>query len=448
MKRAFKSGLSLLLCGMLVFMLLPTSAIASGNDSETSYQTADGLSVDILSTEEMAKSSLSQLYQGTDVGTAVQEEGETASEATPVPTEPTQDVDENTPTPITSITITFPEDFTSLIVGGTVQLSAVILPCEAQNEALYWSSGNEDIATIDGTGFVTAVAAGTVEIAVALTDDNTIFDKIDLVVEVTAESSPSEELLLPEESALPDETPLPDETALPDETPLSDETPLLEEESLPPEEEGLLDGNWRYRIDENGYAVILGYLDSSASFLRIPDSLGGCFVVGIDDNALQAVSALTRVRVHGNITNIGSEAFPENVEIEAYHGAYALTYALDNGLDSNDLSEFYFIDGVVDYSDIQSGRYAFAGDTTIRMKPLEASRLSIGSVFYLPASEKYPNGEGFIVESIEDGSWATLNCVVARGEEIIERIVVEDNSQANMAESDGTMACRCAIRFK
>jgi uncharacterized repeat protein (TIGR02543 family) len=426
MKRAFKSSLSLLLCGMLVFMLLPTSAMAASNDSETAYQTADGLSVDILSTEEMATSSLSQLYQGTDVGTAVQEEGETVSEATPVPTEPTPDAGENTPTPIISITITLPEDFTSLTVGETVQLSAVILPLEAQNEAFYWLSSNEDIAIVDETGLVSAVASGSVEITATATEDNTIFDKIDLVVEETVENIPSEEPLLPEESFLPDESSLQDETPLPDETPLTEEAPLLEEELLLPEDEGLLDGNWRYRIDENGYAFILGYLDSNVSFLRIPDLLGGCFVVGIDDNALKTVSALTRIRIHGNITNIGSEAFPENVEIEAYHGAYALTYALDNGFESNDLSEFYFIDGVVDYSDIQSGRYAFAGDTTIRMKPLEASRLSIGSVFYLPASEKYPNGEGFIVESIEDGSWVTLNCVVARGEEIIERIVVED----------------------
>jgi hypothetical protein len=57
----------------------------------------------------------------------------------------------------------------SLKVGETVQLSALVTPEKAAQYAV-WSSGDETVATIDQTGKVTAVGAGTATITVTVGD--------------------------------------------------------------------------------------------------------------------------------------------------------------------------------------------------------------------------------------------------------------------------------------
>jgi uncharacterized repeat protein (TIGR02543 family) len=59
---------------------------------------------------------------------------------------------------------------TSLLVGGTETLTATILPADATNKAVVWSSTNTAVATVDDNGVVTAVAGGTATIT-ATTDD-------------------------------------------------------------------------------------------------------------------------------------------------------------------------------------------------------------------------------------------------------------------------------------
>lgn len=54
-------------------------------------------------------------------------------------------------------------------VNDEIQLTAVVLPSGALQTGV-WSSDDTDIATVDGTGLVTAVAAGTVTITFTTTD--------------------------------------------------------------------------------------------------------------------------------------------------------------------------------------------------------------------------------------------------------------------------------------
>ena len=60
------------------------------------------------------------------------------------------------PIPVTSVTL----DHTSLRLnpGDTVQLTATVLPANADNKTVTWKSDNESVATVDENGLVTAVA--------------------------------------------------------------------------------------------------------------------------------------------------------------------------------------------------------------------------------------------------------------------------------------------------
>ena len=60
----------------------------------------------------------------------------------------------------------------SLETGKTSQLTATVNPTNATNKNVTWSCSDESIATVDQTGKVTAVKAGTVDITVTTEDGN------------------------------------------------------------------------------------------------------------------------------------------------------------------------------------------------------------------------------------------------------------------------------------
>jgi uncharacterized protein YjdB len=65
--------------------------------------------------------------------------------------------------PVTGVSL---KAATSLVVGGAEQLTAVVTPDNVTNRRVTWRSSNPGIATVNGTGMVTAVAAGTAIITV------------------------------------------------------------------------------------------------------------------------------------------------------------------------------------------------------------------------------------------------------------------------------------------
>lgn len=83
----------------------------------------------------------------------------------------------------------------NLQVGGNETLTATVLPDNATNKNLTWSSSAPAIASVDQTGKVTAVAAGSATITVASVEDNT--KKATCAVTVTAgPPAPSTDLTL------------------------------------------------------------------------------------------------------------------------------------------------------------------------------------------------------------------------------------------------------------
>jgi len=72
------------------------------------------------------------------------------------------------PLAVTSVSLNKATD--SLTVGGTDTLIATVAPSNATNQEVTWTSSANDIATVDNTGKVTAVSAGTATITVTTLD--------------------------------------------------------------------------------------------------------------------------------------------------------------------------------------------------------------------------------------------------------------------------------------
>ena len=61
-----------------------------------------------------------------------------------------------------------------LVKGNTVTLTTTVEPSDAANKSIVWSSSNEEVATVDQNGKVTAVGQGTVSIK-AMNDDSGVY---------------------------------------------------------------------------------------------------------------------------------------------------------------------------------------------------------------------------------------------------------------------------------
>lgn len=60
----------------------------------------------------------------------------------------------------------------SLVAGANETLTATVLPANATNKNVTWSSSDSTIATVDTKGKVVAVKEGTTEITVNTVDGN------------------------------------------------------------------------------------------------------------------------------------------------------------------------------------------------------------------------------------------------------------------------------------
>ena len=65
---------------------------------------------------------------------------------------------------VTSVTLETDDDTDALAVGDTLSFRAVVLPENADNKTVTWSSGNENVATVDSNGQVTILGTGNVMI--------------------------------------------------------------------------------------------------------------------------------------------------------------------------------------------------------------------------------------------------------------------------------------------
>ena len=77
--------------------------------------------------------------------------------------------------------ITLNKKALALVIGGTEKLIATIVPVDASNKTVAWTSSNNAVATVDNSGFVTAISEGTATIRAA-TQDETKYDECEVTV--------------------------------------------------------------------------------------------------------------------------------------------------------------------------------------------------------------------------------------------------------------------------
>lgn len=82
----------------------------------------------------------------------------------------------------------FAQTSVTLVKGETFTIPVVFTPAEAQNTELIWTSDNEAVATVDSTGKLTAVNAGTAVIKAKLAD-NSLSKELTFTVTVTQDSN-------------------------------------------------------------------------------------------------------------------------------------------------------------------------------------------------------------------------------------------------------------------
>jgi len=88
-------------------------------------------------------------------------------------------------TPVSSVDVTTAGDVTYIEEGTTVQMSAAVLPAEADHPDIVWSIVNKTgYATIDEAGLVSADTIGLVTIMASTIDDSNVFGSFDLEIRI------------------------------------------------------------------------------------------------------------------------------------------------------------------------------------------------------------------------------------------------------------------------
>jgi len=83
--------------------------------------------------------------------------------------------------PVTGVTVT--PSTTTIEVGATLTLTVNVTPVNATDRNVTWSSSNTAVATVNSSGVVTAVSAGTVTITARSNSNPTVFDTCTVTVE-------------------------------------------------------------------------------------------------------------------------------------------------------------------------------------------------------------------------------------------------------------------------
>ena len=107
------------------------------------------------------------------------------STPTPAPAQPTA-----TPAPVKVSNVTVnPATVKLTSKGQNTQLSVSVLPSNAENKSIVWSTSNASVATVDNNGVVTAVANGNATITAAAADGSGKSGSCSVTVEIPDESS-------------------------------------------------------------------------------------------------------------------------------------------------------------------------------------------------------------------------------------------------------------------
>ena len=200
-----KRILSMFLALVMLLSMVPFQALADG---ETEPETTAALvetaapetTEETVAVETTAAVETTQAAEETEAveTTVATEPAETVAE-TVAETEPAETVEETvaetveetTPETVAaqSVAVTQEDELDALSVGSELQLTAVVLPEDASDKTVVWTSSNDTIATVDETGLVTGVAMGEVTITAACGDVSGTYDLTVVAAAVTVEEA-------------------------------------------------------------------------------------------------------------------------------------------------------------------------------------------------------------------------------------------------------------------
>jgi len=88
-------------------------------------------------------------------------------------------------------TLNVEQAIAEISIGNTIQLEATLLDKDGQesDKPIAWSSSDEDIATVDSNGLVTAIDNGSVTITAEMTNNTNVNDTSDILVTATPAST-------------------------------------------------------------------------------------------------------------------------------------------------------------------------------------------------------------------------------------------------------------------
>ena len=85
-------------------------------------------------------------------------------------------------TPVESVKLNQNTAIMTLVDSKTLQLTATVAPAKAPNKEIKWTSSDENIATVDANGKVTAKATGAVTISAISKENETIKDSCTVTI--------------------------------------------------------------------------------------------------------------------------------------------------------------------------------------------------------------------------------------------------------------------------
>lgn len=86
------------------------------------------------------------------------------------------------PVAVTAIEVTAENDAESVAIGYTLQMTAVVTPEDATDKSVTWSVDDEDVATIDEEGLLTALSEGTVTVKATANDESEVVGELEITV--------------------------------------------------------------------------------------------------------------------------------------------------------------------------------------------------------------------------------------------------------------------------
>ena len=190
-------------------------------------------------------------------------------------------------------------------------------------------------------------------------------------------------------------------------------------------------GVWKYVLfQEKGYAVITAHLDSGITKVEVPDQIGGADVVGIADDSFAGHDRLNVVTVPGNVVIMGKTAIPQGTAVSAVNGSYAQRWAQKNGRGFQNASAFEFRNDVVDLTGTRSENFLRVSENEIKLRSLEARRISIGKKFFLLDPANPYQISYYQVESISDpvNGFVTICCSTPNVEDVLIHVSAENET--------------------